>query len=132
MVSVIFKYEKPALTNLINYSHTFPSRSMKTIFLSSNLLRVAPSQVEEKLLVLNSFLDATHINILLLSGLSKDSLNEENSDKSSSESYILCFFVYWKSWNVGFSWDWWIMQTLLTIQLVFREYSSKLVTKNNV
>ena len=49
---------------------------MKTIFLSSNLLRVAPSQVEEKLLVLNSFLDATHINILLLSGLSKDSLNE--------------------------------------------------------
>ena len=77
------------------------------------------------------FLDATHISILFLSGLSKDSLNEENSDMSSSESSTHCFFVYGKSWNVGFGWDWWIIQTLLTIQLVFREYKCNLITKNN-
>ena len=36
--------------------------------------------ISYEILILNSFLDATHISLLFLSGLSKDSLNEENSE----------------------------------------------------
>ena len=134
MVSLIFEYNWLNWPALINSITVIPfHHEVWELFFSLQIFYVL-HQVRSKkhCWFVVPFLDATHISILLLSCLSNDSLNEENSDMSSSESSTHCFFVYWKSWNVGFSWDWWIIQTLLTIQLVFREYSSKLITKNNV